>query len=258
MSNWVLIRGLSRETRHWGDFLDILATKYPHSKIITLELPGIGKNTNISCPASIEGIVEFLRPQFLNIKNKYRDYKSNQWSVIAISLGAMIALKWIEKYPEDFKKIVTINTSASNLSSLFQRMKIRVVLKLILLFLKNDVKKRENDILKLTTNMTRVTEELIDKWVLYAREYPLSRTVFIKQIYAAARYKAPNKINLPCLIIVGEKDQIVDPHCSKKLAQHFGLPYLSHPIAGHDIPLDAPDWLANEIYQWDKTNMPRP
>ncbi len=252
MTNWILLRGLSRETRHWGEFPNILAQKNPKSKIIVLELPGVGKKNHLGSPKKIEDFVESLRPDFLSIKNKEQNEKTNEWGIISISLGGMIALNWAEKYPDDFSKIVTINTSASDLSNPIQRIGLKAISKMAKLFIKNDLIEREREILELTTSMTEVDDNLVKKWASYSKEYPLSRKAFLNQLYAASKFKAPKKIDLPCLIIVGEKDQLANPKCSIALAKHFKLPYYSHPHAGHDLPLDDPEWLVNQIYQWER------
>jgi hypothetical protein len=42
----------------------------------------------------------------------------------------------------------------------------------------------------------------------------------------------------------------VDYRCSLKLAQTWGGDYRQHETAGHDLPLDEPEWLAQVIKQW--------
>jgi hypothetical protein len=34
------------------------------------------------------------------------------------------------------------------------------------------------------------------------------------------------------------------------LATHLGAVHLEHPTAGHDLPLDAPDWVTEQIRGW--------
>ena len=49
------------------------------------------------------------------------------------------------------------------------------------------------------------------------------------------------------LLLNGAGDRLVDPRCSDRIAAAFGLPLHRHPRAGHDLPLDAPDWVAAEV-----------
>jgi pimeloyl-[acyl-carrier protein] methyl ester esterase len=244
--NWILIRGLSRETRHWGLFPAKLQEKFPDSFIRVLELPGVGTRHLETSPSSIEDFANALRPQLMELKQQY----PGRWGIIAVSLGGMIAMKWAENYPDDFDCLITINSSAGNLSSPLDRLGPRAVGKIAKLFFKNDLEERERVILELTTRMTEITPELVRKWASFGKEYPLKRSVFLKQLYAASRFQVPEQLTLPYLIICGEGDRLTSPRCSKTLARHFDLPYISHPKAGHDIPLDDPDWLAQQVHDW--------
>ena len=42
MSTWILLRGLTREAQHWGDFPKLLQAAYPEMQVVALELPGNG------------------------------------------------------------------------------------------------------------------------------------------------------------------------------------------------------------------------
>lgn len=69
---WVLLRGLVRNIRHWGEFPKMLE--------------------------QAEGVV-------------------------AVSMGGMIAMDWCDRFPEDFSKVVLINSSAGNLTPFYKRLK---------------------------------------------------------------------------------------------------------------------------------------
>lgn len=247
--NWILVRGLSRETRHWSKFPAKLQEKYPDSLIRVLELPGVGTKFKQSSPTSIEEFAKALRPEFLTLTKEHR----GDWGIIAVSLGGMIAMNWADLYPDDFRYMVTINSSAGNLSGPFDRLSLTAVKQIGKLFFKNDLVERERVILELTTRKTAITNELVEKWASFGNEYPLSREVFLKQIYAAARFKVPQTLSVPYMIICGEGDQLTSPKCSKLLAKHFNIKCHSHPDGGHDLPLDDPDWLVQNIHQWQSS-----
>ncbi|HBH40280.1 MAG TPA: alpha/beta hydrolase, partial [Curvibacter sp.] len=40
---WVLLRGLSRETGHWGGFVEAFAQPLPQARVPALDLPGNGQ-----------------------------------------------------------------------------------------------------------------------------------------------------------------------------------------------------------------------
>lgn len=244
--NWVLIRGLSRETRHWAQFPEKLKAYYPNSTIKVLELPGVGTKYHQKSETSIEGFARALRPDFLKLKEE----NPGDYGIIAVSMGGMIAMNWVDLYPEDFKALITVNSSAGNLSGPLDRMSPKAITKILQLFFRNNLEEREKVILELTTNMTKITSELVQKWASFGEQYPLKREVFLKQIYAASRFVVPNEIKIPFLILASEQDQLSLPKCSKILAKHFGLDPILHPSAGHDLPLDDPEWMAKNIFEW--------
>lgn len=244
--NWILIRGLSREKRHWARFPELLQLAYPNSLIKVIELPGVGSKNKESSPTTIEGFVEKLRKEFISFKG------DQDWGIISVSLGGMIALSWVHKHPNDFKRIITINSSAGDLSKIHERLSPEAIQKILKLFFKNDLKERERVILQLTNNITPITDELVERWASYGEEYPLKREVFLKQLFAASRFKVPAKIKIPYLILVGAKDRLTNPICSKYLGKHFGITPQEHPEAGHDLPLEDPEWIIEKILDWDK------
>lgn len=244
--NWILIRGLSREKRHWARFPELFQDAYPDSLIKVIELPGVGSKNQESSPTSIDGFVDKLRREFVSFK------EDKDWGIVSVSLGGMIALTWASRHPNDFKKIVTINSSAGNLSKVHERLSPEAIQKILKLFFKNDLIERERVILELTNNITPITEELVETWASYGREYPLKREVFLKQLFAASRFKVPEKIKIPYLILVGAKDRLTNPLCSQYLGKHFEITPEEHPEAGHDLPLEDPEWLVKKIVNWDK------
>jgi hypothetical protein len=46
------------------------------------------------------------------------------------------------------------------------------------------------------------------------------------------------------------------PACSAALARAWGCPLRTHPEAGHDLPLDAPDWLIEQVRHWLQAEAP--
>ncbi|MCB0406521.1 MAG: hypothetical protein KDD51_17190, partial [Bdellovibrionales bacterium] len=56
----------------------------------------------------------------------------------------------------------------------------------------------------------------------------------------------------PGLIVVSEKDRLASPSCSRALAAHLHWPLVAHATAGHDLALEDPAWLSDQIVQWGK------
>jgi len=55
------------------------------------------------------------------------------------------------------------------------------------------------------------------------------------------------------LLLAGVGDELVDPVCSRRLAEQWGVELRLHPSAGHDLPLDAADWVIAQVAAWHPT-----
>jgi len=70
-TNWLILRGLAREQRHWGPFVDIFEAKVPGSRVHTLDLPGVGTECQRDSPATVAGIVSDLRERLSPLREAY-------------------------------------------------------------------------------------------------------------------------------------------------------------------------------------------
>ena len=61
--HWLLLRGLSRESAHWGDFSSLLQMRLPHADIAMLDLPGTGAHCRDVSPGALTDITDSLRAQ---------------------------------------------------------------------------------------------------------------------------------------------------------------------------------------------------
>lgn len=247
--NWILIRGLARERRHWHHFPDLLQSRMG-AEVICLDLPGVGARKDEIAPLMISSYANDLHEQFKKIKAA----SSSDWGLIAVSLGGMIGLDWVARFESDFKHLVTINTSAGNLSLPTQRLSFEAIQTIGKLFCCSSVSKRERSILELTTNMIDINQDLVDLWVGFDRENPLKRQTFVRQLIAAATFKVPHNLKIKPLILLGQKDRLTNPICSKLLATHLKCSYIAHENAGHDLALDDPKWIVDQIENFLKTS----
>ncbi len=235
-----LLRGLIRETAHWGNFLDIVKT-IPDYDIETMQIPGTGELYNDISPNQMEQIVESMRSQFL-------EKKGDENIIVAISLGGMISTCWLKKYPNDFKKAILINSSLKGISPLLHRLKPKSVLTVAKCFLTDDLKKRERLILNMVSNNHINDENILGDWVKIQKERPVHKQSAINQIKAALTFTPPiNKPNIPIKIITSKADRMVSYKCSQNIAKRWNAPIAIHQTAGHDIPIDEPVWLKDEI-----------
>ena len=239
----VLIRGLVREARHWGAFPIMLQQQFPYANILTPDVPGNGRLHAVTSPKTISGMTEALRIQIP---------ARNQLKLIALSMGGMIAIDWMIRYPDEIHSAVLINTSARPFSPFYHRLRWAVYPKMLKIFFQLPHKK-EADILALTSNQHSYDSQLLEFWRQWQQQCPVSSTSARNQFCAAAKFYVTTKPQQSILIITSKADRLVDYHCSLKLRQKWQTDYAQHDSAGHDLPLDEPEWLANAICQWATT-----
>ena len=95
---WLLLRGLARDARHWGDFPDILKNHLNNAEVFVLDLPGFGTESHRISPFTIRGITNDIRKRWAQLEKKH----PGTWNILSISLGGMIALDWINRFSSDF------------------------------------------------------------------------------------------------------------------------------------------------------------
>ena len=85
--NWLLLRGLARDQRHWMDFGKIFEERLSGSRVFMLDMPGMGDQNKRPSPLTIPGIVDDLRHRW-----KQLDYDfGGPWGILAVSLGGTAA-----------------------------------------------------------------------------------------------------------------------------------------------------------------------
>ncbi|QLG88247.1 alpha/beta fold hydrolase [Chitinibacter bivalviorum] len=239
MKTWVLLRGLMRETRHWGHFVDQLQTRFPQDQIICIEWPGNGLLHQQQSLTSIGDMAEYVQQSLIEkgIDGPYH--------VIAISLGAMAAIEWAHRHPHCLASCTLINTSLRRYNPIHQRLRWSqwpVLIRLALLA----PAEREAMIMRLTSQRQHVPPLLA--WQNYAQQYPISTANALRQLWAASHYRAPSCAPaVPLLMLNALGDQLVDPRCSAQIAAQWQVPLQTHPDAGHDLPLDDGEWVLTQI-----------
>jgi pimeloyl-ACP methyl ester carboxylesterase len=239
--NWLLLRGLVRERRHWGDFPERLAAR-TGDRVLTLDLPGVGTERGRPSPTTIAGIVADIRERWLEQRG------DGPWRLMAPSLGGMITLAWAEAHPEDFEGVCVCNTSARDLVGVFERFS-PAALWTVLRALPSSGATREAHILSLVAN----TPDAIGHapaFAAYSAEAPIGVDVLWRQLWAASRAVAPKALSTPLLVLASEGDRLCSPRASRVLAERLGAALHLHPSAGHDLPLDDPEWVVERLAGW--------
>ena len=145
-----------------------------------------------------------------------------------------------------------INTSFNAFSPFYRRLRPRnYALLLRLALLRRTPADMEKAILKLTSNRVTERENVIAGWVEARLQRPVSALNALGQLMSALRYRArPAPPAVALLILCSESDRLVHFECSLAIASHWNCPLALHPSAGHDLPLDDPDWLIEQVRRW--------
>ena len=244
MTSWVLLRGLMRETRHWGGFPALLRAQLPAAQVVSLDLPGNGRRFRSRSPCCIGQTVECCRGELAarGIAPPYH--------LLGLSMGGMVAVAWDSMYPQELRGCVLINSSLRGVDPFYRRLRPRAYPALLTL-LRGSAEQQERAILRLTSRGGDEQPATLAAWLAYRRECPVSRENALRQLLAAARYRAPaRKPAAPLLLLAGARDALVDPRCSAHLAARWNAALAVHPDAGHDLPLDDPAWVARQVCIW--------
>ncbi len=241
-TRWILLRGLAREQGHWQDFKSKLSASDPKAEVIGIDLPGAGEFHKLSSPMTISGIAEFVHSQIPKAKTGQNQI------LLSISLGAMVATELAALYPKEFSGLILINSSFKNFSSLFQRLQTEALMHMYQALTAANPVSRERAILDMVSNLPATEKDVIaQKWALISQARPVSGITFLKQLAAAATYEAPTKAPLEnCLVLTSEADNMVNFRCSRTIAERWSVPIQIHPTSGHELTLDAPDWVIEQ------------
>ncbi len=244
--NWLLLRGLARESGHWGHFVKQLQIAYPQAKISVLDLPGTGQFHKENSPSDIKSITEITRQHAVD-----RGLINKPITILAVSLGGMVAWEWMCTYPNDICGTTLINTSFANLSPFYHRLNWSCYPQFIALISKKDLLARETAILQLVSNNRENDAPISAEWAQIQTERPISINNNLRQIRAAASYKpSTTRPNQAILLLSSTEDRLVSSKCSTAIHQHYQLPIQQHPWAGHDLTLDDAQWVIQKLKKW--------
>ena len=207
-----------------------------------LDLPGVGTARDRAAPVTVEAMVDDLAPRFAAAAGS----DGGPWGILGVSLGGMVALSWSHRDPEAFRSAIIVNSSAGDLSSPTQRLRPANLPTLLRAARANPVK-RELLVLGMNTSHHGGNLALAEEWAGYRREFPVGTNVLARQVLAGLRFRSPPALGTETLFVSGAGDRFVDPRCTQQLALRYDAPHVQHPTAGHDLPLDDPDWLLRQM-----------
>ena len=248
--SWVLLRVLTREARHWGSFPGQLSAMLGSGPPVLLDLPGNGVFHRRPSPPSVPAMVAFARDQLR------AQGLQPPWSLLAMSLGGMVATDWAQRYPHEVARLVLINTSMRPFSSATERLRPGPWLQTwrtgaLLAWRWRQMDRAEQLIHQLTCNDTQQRENDVAAWIRIRQSAPVSAANAWRQLRAAAQFSAAAAApHCPTLLLSASGDRLVHPRCSKAVASAWQVAHQIHPWAGHDLPHDDAAWVCQQIAHW--------
>jgi pimeloyl-ACP methyl ester carboxylesterase len=244
MTTWILLRGLSRESGHWGEFLPRFQNAFAGDHVVPLDFPGNGALHLQQSPKTVQAMVAHCRERLakLGLLPPYR--------VVALSMGGMVSVAWAHACPQEVTHQVLINTSMRPISPFYKRLRPTNYLRLLSLLLNGaNAHKWEHTIWRMTSRMS--PPETVDGWVKLRQQHPVQPLNALRQLWAASRFTAPlTPPPATALLLASKHDALVNVACSRSIAQHWNWPLFEHPRAGHDLPLDDGQWVIEQILEW--------
>lgn len=246
---YFLLRGLARESRHWGSFVPLLASLPGTASVVAMDLPGTGTNYYEPPRHDLKATLSFLTTCYQE-DLAYEGPKC----LIGISLGGMLTWEWLRQSPDLFSHAVLVNSSFAGLSPLWERLTPFALKQFARVFQhRHSLRARESIILEMVSNRD-VTAETLQTWEHINWDRYINFVTIAKQLWLArsCQFKPfPANTQSPKgLVLCSNGDRMVNPRASRKLAAATGFAFAAHPDAGHDIPLDDPDWLAQVIHRF--------
>jgi pimeloyl-ACP methyl ester carboxylesterase len=249
MDTWILLRGLTRCSAHWGRFVSEFESQ-PGVQAIALDLPGTGRLWKQRSPSSMDGLVQSVRGQLSALG------VNTPVCVLGLSMGAMVGARWALQWPSEVRQLVLINTSTRPFSPFWQRLRPAGLLRLLrLVLVKAGPQAWEMEILRLTSNHPR--DDVMPIWLTERELHPVSPGNALRQLRAAAAFTAsatPPRAN--ALVLASAGDRLVNPACSMALASAWETSILVHPTAGHDLTLDDAAWVVQAVQNWRVRALP--
>lgn len=237
---FIFLRGLTRAAFHWGDFPQVFKHAHPEDDVEYLDIPGNGLLSESETPTDPVEVIRQLSLQSRFVK------EGRSFHLCGISLGGMIALKWAELYPEQVESVMTINCSLSQYSPFYHRLKPNLYFKILKTLFSKGVLHKEQVILSITSNRPENYDKYLEKFTEFSQAHKIKRLNFFRQLLLANHIQI-DQLKVPLVVVCSEGDRLCSSQCSKVMARELKAQIRIHPLGGHDLPLDEPEWLAAQF-----------
>lgn len=246
--HFILLRGLAREAGHWLEFPELLRQQLGDKCAVhCIDFPGCGQYHQQAALTSVRAMTDHARRELLT---RVEQPISGPIYLLGISMGGMVALDWVQRFPQEIQAVVLINSSSGN-QPFWWRLRPAAWFTL-LLALVLPTRQREALVLRQVSNRRGDYQQRLQQWLAIQSRRPVSRNTIITMLRAAAVFVPQVSYFKQGLILASRQDRLVSIRASEALAQRFQWPLCIHPTAGHDLPLDDPEWLCQQLCQWLK------
>ena len=246
MKHIVLLRGLAREAAHWFEFPQQLQ-KYlgDEVQIHCIDFPGCGHYFAQPALGSITAMTDHARSELARLKI---NTPSDAIYLVGISMGGMIALDWAQRFPQEIEGAVLINSSTGS-QPFWWRLRPGAWAGMICALFAS-MPTREAGVLNIVSNNPNVRVHYLPQWLQIQQQRPVSRATIIAMLRAAAGFRPQESCKVDGLVLASTSDRMVSVRASEAIATQFNWPIALHKSAGHDLPMDDPDWTAQQIANW--------
>ncbi len=244
--HFILLRGLAREAGHWLEFPANLRQQLGEDcQVHTIDFPGCGEYHHQPALGSIGAMTEHARHE---LRARIDQPHDEPVYLLGISMGGMVALDWVQRFPQEITGVVLINSSSGN-QPFWWRLRPGAWLTMLLALLL-PAPQREALVLHRVSNRQVDYQQRLQQWLAIQQQRPISRETIISMLRAAAGF-VPQVSHFPRgLILTSQQDRLVSLRASEALARRFHWPIAIHPNAGHDLPMDDGYWVITRISEW--------
>jgi pimeloyl-ACP methyl ester carboxylesterase len=225
----VLIQGLGLSSRFWFDIPGRVARHY---RAVVLDNRGVGRSDKPFGPYSMG----LMAGDVLAVMDAAGFAAA---TIVGISLGGMIAQHVAVRHPERVTGLVLLATTPGLPHGTLPSLEVLAAL-VSLPFARPGTAAAFARLLLPQSLMPRA-RELLSRWPAALRKDPVSPTVFVAQLAAAAGHSMGwrlKEIRCPTVVVAGAEDVLIPPSNSRVLARRIpGAVLEIIPGVGHAVPL---------------------
>lgn len=226
----VFIHG-SGDTAHvW----DALVARLPGLACVSLDLPGRGESQSQPIPEHLS-VADYAA----SVRAELERRGVSDVCLVGHSLGSAIALRLAADAPELVRRVVLVGGGA----------RLRVLPALL-----EDARERSEQAQRELLDAAFAPEHAAERDALRAQPVKLAPSMLYRDLAACDTFDMMAELGgiaQPTLVVTGEQDQLTPPKYAVYLRDH--LPNASLvliPGAGHYLPVEEPDALADAITRW--------